>query len=479
MLELNRTSYSAPKRPIKVIQFGAGNFLRAFCDAMIQGANQEYNFNGNVAIVEYMGAELVKQINKQNGLYQLVLQGLLDGKPTRETQIIDSISLAINPDQDYVQFLALAAEPDVRYVISNTTEAGIVFDANDDVLAKPAKSFPAKLTQLLFARYQWTKGAPDKGFIILPCELIEDNGIILKQICLQYAKLWKLEDGFINWLATANYFCSTLVDRIVTGYPKNDDTLLNSLPYADKLVVVAEPYYSWIISGADAIKNELIFNQAQFNVKLVADLAPYRQLKVRLLNAVHTALVPVAYLLGIDEVRLATEDKLIGQFLTKLIENEIIPTLAVTEVEAKQFASEVMQRFANPYIVHLLMSIALNSVSKFVARDLPIIKDYQQKFNQAPDALSLALAALLVFYRGKRGNEIIGLNDNSEILDFCQQVWSSNELTIEQKVQKLLQNSLLWGEDLSRNVQLMNAVSAQVEIIVNQGMPVAVKELLN
>lgn len=478
MMDLNRNNYVTYTRPIKVIQFGAGNFLRAFCDMMVQQANQSCNFNGNIAVVEYITAELANQINKQDGLYQLVLQGLVNNIPVRETRVVDSISAAINPKVDYMRFMDLAREPEVRYIISNTTEAGIIFDDSDDDLLNPAKSFPAKLTQLLFARYQFTKGNVNKGFIILPCELIEDNGVVLKKICLKYAELWKLETKFIHWLEVANYFCSTLVDRIVTGFPVNDNKLLVSLPYEDKLVVVAEPYHSWVISGAEHIQDELIFNQSIFNVKLVTDLAPYRQLKVRLLNAVHTAIVPVAYLLGFNEVRLATEDKLVSQFITKLVDDEIIPTLAVTETEARIFANEVMQRFANPYIVHLLISIALNSISKFVARDLPIIKDYQQKFNKIPNALSFSMASLLVFYSGKRSNEIIMLNDDSVILDFCKQVWGYSDATISQKVQQLLQNFVLWGEDLSLNTQLKIEVSKWVDIIINKGITSAVEELL-
>lgn len=479
MQQLNRTSYSGKSRVLKVIQFGGGNFLRAFAGAMIQRANDEFNFNGNIAVVEYMGAQLADTINQQQGLYQLVLQGLVDGKASRETSLIDSITLAVNPQLDFIKFLALAAEPQARYIISNTTEAGITFDAGDSSLTQPGKSFPAKLTQLLYARYQIYKGAKDKGFIILPCELIEDNGVVLKQICLQYASLWQLENNFVEWLNSANYFCSTLVDRIVTGFPKEDKALLESLPYADNLVVVAEPYYSWVISGAEQIREELIFNQAQFNVKLVDDLAPYRQLKVRLLNAVHTALVPVAYLKGINEVRLAIEDKSIADFVERLIYREIIPTLEVSESEAHKFANEVLQRFANPYIVHLLMSIALNSIAKFVARDLPIIKDYQARFNKIPPALALGLAALLVFYRGKRGTSDIALNDGPEILEYCSRIWGNDKLSLENKVRSLLGNQQLWGEDLSLNSALFDLVRQQVVLILDKGIQIAVEGVIN
>lgn len=477
--QLNRTTHPATKRPLKVIQFGGGNFLRGFCDAMIMQLNQRSNFNANIAVVEYMGSELANMINQQQGLYQLVLQGLVGGTATRETELIDCISLAINPAQDFVKYLALAAEPEVRYIISNTTEAGIVFDESDDSLIKPGKTFPAKLTQLLFARYQIYNGVQDKGFILLPCELIEDNGVALREICNRYAKLWRLESGFIQWLNNANHFCSTLVDRIVTGFPRGEQALLASLPYEDRLVVVAEPYSAWVISGAKAVKDELIFNQPFLNVKLVEDLAPYRQLKVRLLNAVHTALVPLAYLLGINEVRVATEDPLINRYLQQLIEREIIPTLAVSEKEAQNFAAEVIERFANPYIVHLLMSIALNSIAKFVARDLPIIKDYCGKYSQIPSRLALALAALLVFYRGKRGDELIELNDNPLILQFCAKIWQDESLTVDEKIYRLLESDLLWGENLAANPALLDSVSGYVRVIIEDGVAAALKGILS
>lgn len=477
--QLNRTTHPATKRPLKVIQFGGGNFLRGFCDAMIMQLNRRGDFNGNVAVVEYMGSELANTINQQQGLYQLVLQGLVAGTATRETELIDCISLAINPAQDFVKYLALAAEPEVRYIISNTTEAGIVFDESDDSLIKPGKTFPAKLTQLLFARYQIYNGAKDKGFILLPCELIEDNGVALREICNRYAQLWRLESGFIQWLNNANHFCSTLVDRIVTGFPRGDQALLAGLPYEDRLVVVAEPYSAWVISGAEAIKAELIFNQSSLNVKLVEYLAPYRQLKVRLLNAVHTALVPLAYLLGINEVRVATEDPLLNRYLQQLIEREIIPTLAVSEKEAQNFAAEVIERFANPYIVHLLMSIALNSIAKFVARDLPIIKDYWSKYSQIPPRLALALAALLVFYRGKRGDELIELNDNPLILQFCAKIWQDESLTVDEKIYQLLESDLLWGENLAANSVLLDSVSGYVRVIIEDGVAAALKGILS
>lgn len=479
MQQLNRTTYPNNKlRPLKIIQFGGGNFLRAFCDNFIQIANDKLGFNGNVEVVQYIGAELGDLINKQNGLYHLVLQGIKDGNPSREISLIDCISLALNPNENYEKYLALATEDEVRYIISNTTEAGIVFDANDTSVELPAVSFPGKLTQLLYARYQFVNGDLKKGYIILPCELIEDNGIALKEICLRYANMWQLPLDFISWLVNGNYFTSTLVDRIVSGYPHGDNELLSQLPYQDELVVVGETFASWVIAGASEVADELIFNNQLFNVKLVDSLDAYRQLKVRLLNAVHTAMVPVAYLYGIGDVKSATEDKLVASYLAQLIHAEIIPTLSVSKEEAENFATEAMSRFANPYVKHLLMSIALNSTSKYATRDLPIVKDYQAIFAKPPKCLTFALAAMIIFYRGKRGNEDITLNDTPAVLDLFANEWSANHSNIEQLVKNILSATTIWGENLANNQLLCSKVVEFVNSILANGIAQSLEEVI-
>lgn len=479
MQQLNRTTYPNNKlRPLKVIQFGGGNFLRAFCDNFIQIANEQLEFNGNVALIQYVGADLGELINKQNGLYHLVLQGIKDGKPSREISLVDSISQAINPHSNYDRYLELAKEQEIRYIISNTTEAGIVFDAKDTSVSTLANSFPGKLTQLLYARYQFVNGDLTKGYIILPCELIEDNGKALKEICLRYANMWQLPLDFIDWVISANYFTSTLVDRIVSGYPHDDRKLLSQLPYQDELVVVGETFASWVIAGADEVADELIFNKPLFNVKLVESLDAYRQLKVRLLNAVHTAMVPVAYLYGIDDVKSAIENPLISNYLTQLIQAEIIPTLSVSKEEAEDFAAEVMARFANPYVKHLLMSIALNSTSKYVTRDLPIVREYQSIFGNPPKCLTLALAAMIVFYRGKRGEEDIALNDSHAVLDLFANEWLVNQNDVAQLVKNILSATAVWGENLADNQLLCGKVIELVNSILDNGIEHTVGEII-
>lgn len=474
---LNRYNVSvAELRPTKVIQFGAGNFLRAFAEYLIQSANEHFGFNGNVAIVQYVSPQGALQINQQDGLYTLLLQGIKDGIAVQEKQIIDCVTQAINPNLDYQAFLALADLPDVRYIISNTTEAGIVFNPADKFSDTPASTFPAKLVQLLYRRFTNVKGDIDKGFIILPCELIENNGSCLKQICEQYADLWSLGRDFGLWLNNANHFCSTLVDRIVPGFPKNTP----ELGYEDKLLTMAEQYYSWIIADAEKIKDELIFNQEAFNVKLVSDLTAYRDLKVRILNGTHSALVPVAYLLGIDTVREAVEDTRVGKFIRQLIFNEIVPTIKIDSSECEEFANDVLERFANPFIEHRLMSIALNSLAKFKTRDLPIILDYQAQFKRVPTHLALSLAALLVFYRGsfaERGR--IDLVDDAQFIAYFKSSWDEFAIdgNIDKLTNQLLKNESVWGVDLSKNIQLTEAISNYVGKILSGSLAKLVEEL--
>ena len=474
---LNRHNVAvAELRPIKVIQFGAGNFLRAFAEYLIQSANEHFGFNGNVAIVQYVSPQGALQINQQDGLYTLLLQGIKNSVVVQEKQIIDCVTQAINPNLDYQAFLALADLPEVRYIISNTTEAGIVFNPTDKFSDMPASTFPAKLVQLLYRRFTSVKGNINKGFIILPCELIENNGLCLKQICEQYVDLWKLGNDFKLWLNNANHFCSTLVDRIVPGFPKSAP----ELGYEDKLLTMAEQYYSWIIADAEKIKDELVFNQEAFNVKLVNDLTVYRDLKVRILNGTHSALVPVAYLLGIDTVREAVEDTRVGKFIRQLIFNEIVPTIKIDSSECEEFAYDVLERFANPFIEHHLMSIALNSLAKFKTRDLPIILDYQAQFKCIPAHLSLSLAALLVFYRGSFAKrEQIDLVDDVQFIAYFKSSWDGFAIdgNIDKLTNQLLKNKSVWGVDLSKNIQLTEAISNYVGKILSGSLAKLVEEL--
>ncbi|WP_383150855.1 tagaturonate reductase, partial [Streptomyces sp. NPDC056697] len=334
-------------------------------------------FNGSVVIVQPLGQGLVEKLNDQTGLYTLYLQGVKNGKAVKEHTVISAVNRGLNLYTQYEEFTKLAENPELRFIFSNTTEAGIAFNENDRLEDRPQSSFPAKLTAFLYYRYQAFHGDNDKGFIIIPCELIDRNGEKLKKIVLQYAALWKLEDQFVNWIKEANTFCCSLVDRIVPGYPRdNIDEITQELGYKDDLVVVGEQFHLWVIEGPQWIRDEFPAHKAGLNTLFVDDMTPYRTRKVRILNGAHTALTPVSYLYGLNTVAESVEHEVIGQFVKELIYDEIIPTLDLSLEELQSFAHAVLERFQNPFIQHFLLSISLNSMSKFKTRDLPSLLEY-------------------------------------------------------------------------------------------------------
>ena len=298
--------------------------------------NKEADFNGSVVVVQPIEFGLVDKLNEQDGLYTLYLQGMNEGKAIEEHSVINSISRGINPYTQHEEYLKIAENPELRFVFSNTTEAGIAYDENDKLEDKPQKSFPGKLTALLYHRFKTFNGEKDKGLIIIPCELIDRNGEKLKEIILKFAELWNLEEGFANWINEANTFCSTLVDRIVPGYPRDTiKEITEELGYEDNLVNVGEHFHLFVIEGPQWIENEFPVKKAGLNVKFVEDMTPYRTRKVRILNGSHTALVPVAYLYGLDTVAESVDHEVIGKFIKDTIYDEIIPTLDLPEEELK------------------------------------------------------------------------------------------------------------------------------------------------
>jgi tagaturonate reductase len=428
MKKLNRVSAGQEKlRPVKVLQFGEGNFLRAFVDWIIDILNEQTEFNGGVQVIQPIRNGMGQLVNAQDGLYHVLLQGIQNGKPLSDSRMITCVHGVLNPYEDKNAFLKSAENVDLKFIVSNTTEAGIAFsesDASPDILPE---SFPGKLTVLLHHRFTFLKGAADKGLILLPCELIEKNGENLKSCILQYIDHWKLSNEFKQWVIRHNTFCNTLVDRIVPGFPKeNIGEIQAQLGYEDNLVVKAEPFHLWVIEGPEHIREHLPAEKTNLNVVFTNDLTPYRSRKVRILNGAHTAMVPVAYLNGLRTVKDAIEDPSIGEFIRAAISEEIIPTLDLPESKLKQFASDVIERFQNPYIKHELISISLNSISKFAVRVLPSITTYYQRKGKLPHRLTYALAALFVFYRGKINNETIPLNDSPEILDIFRNAWKND-----------------------------------------------------
>ncbi len=415
-----------PERPETIIQFGEGGFLRGFADWMLQKLNDSGCYTGSVVVVQPIAHGMCDKLVAQNCVYTHIMRGMDDGAPVIRKDIVDVISRCVNPYTDYAAFLALAKEPSFRFIISNTTEAGIVYEPFDAISDAPPKSFPAKLTALLYERFQ--AGLP--GFILLPCELIERNGDKLRKIVLQYASEWALGDAFTEWIATQNHFCNTLVDRIVTGYPKEEDM---GLPYEDAMCDTSEVFHLWVIEGDQTLARELPFSDVGLNVLWTDDLNRYRTRKVRILNGAHTSLVPYAMLRGFDTVKACVDDPDMLAFLRRCIFDEIIPTLDLPKEELRSYAEDVLARFANPYIKHYLSSIALNSVSKFRVRVLPSILTYIERFGKMPPTLLKAFAALLQFYKTDMAN------DDPDVMTFLKKA----------DVPAALANADLWGQDLS------------------------------
>ncbi|MBN3582684.1 tagaturonate reductase [Algoriphagus aestuarii] len=466
MKPLNRTTISTNTRPVKILQFGNGNFLRGFTDYMIEEANDKGVFDGSIQVVQVHSPIADPKMIAQDCLFHVLIRGLKNGKQVDEAKLITCVSDICNPNEDYKAYLDLAKNPDLRFVISNTTESGIQFDPSDIDPSKVPDSFPAKVAALLYLRFLHFKGDPSKGFVFIPCELIENNGGTLKACIDQYATLWKLPNSFTDWLYNACTFCNTLVDRIVPGFPKDSiQEIQGRIGFEDQLAVMAEPFHFWAIEAPDHVKEEYPLDQAGLDVKFVSDLTPFRTRKVRILNGGHTSMVPFAYLSGIRTVREAVEDPVIGKFMREVIFDEIIPTLDMPQEELEKFANDVLERFANPFIHHELISIALNSISKFKVRVLPSLLEYQKKNKTWPPLLVKSLAALLVFYKGEVNGEFIPLKDDPAILEFFKEAWKLP--TTEASVHKILSEDTYWGLDLSQQEGLSALVSKEAAALFN------------
>ena len=468
-----------PKYTERIIQFGTGNFLRGFFDWQIDLLNETGDLDTGIVVLKSTDSKK-PSLNLQDGLYTVVTRGLDDeGEVIEEARLITSVNRQLEINQDYEAFLELAHNLNLRTIVSNTTEAGIVYDSGATVEGNLLQTFPANLTQLLFERYKKTEGDAEAGFCILPCELIDDNGAKLKEIVMRHTDDWNLGEGFKRWLEHANTFYSTLVDRIVTGYPEDAESLQAKLGYDDVFMTVAEPFYFFAIQGP---KEPLALLKIETlpNVIITDDIAPYKQRKVGLLNAAHTSLVPVAYLAGIDTVREAVEDEVVGSYLSKLLEEELIPSLDLPKDELEAFAKSVVRRFKNPFIEHKLLDISLNSISKVVARLLPRLQQYREKFGELPKRLVFALAVQLYFYRAKRNGAAFALKDEGAVLTILDKTWSafeSGRLTLPEVAQNLLQASELWQQDLTQIEGVSNLVQSYLEAIHQHGIREATAQL--
>jgi len=482
---------SLAELPERILQFGEGNFLRSFVDWMINAMNGRGLFGGRAVVVQPIEQGLVDVLNEQDGLYTLILRGLQGGKIVERREIITAISRGINPYQDWPAFLVAAAQPDLRFVVSNTTEAGIAYVEEPRPAGKCPASFPAKVAALLAERFSRVGGNPAKGLIFLPCELIDKNGEQLRSCVLRHAAAWGLSREFVRWVSEHNRFLNTLVDRIVPGYPHEEIPALTAeLGYEDRLLTAAEIFHVWVIEGGGAIAEELPLTQAGLNVIWTSDLQPFRTRKVRILNGAHTMMALAAYLADLDTVRQCVEDPVFGRYVRRGVFDEILPLLPLPVEETRAFAEDVMERLANPFIKHNLISIALNSVSKYRVRVLPSLLEYRAAHHRLPPALAFSLAALLAFYRGTgikdgaliatRPSGPYAVKDDAPVLEAFADQWRafSRHRDVTALCRSILARTNFWGEALGALPDLVEGVSAHLSRILQVGVRDAMGTLL-
>jgi len=483
---LNKNLTGKKARPVKVVQFGEGNFLRGFVDYMIDIANEKGVFDGDIVLIKPIEYGNLDMFHAQDCQYTVSLRGIVDGEAKIFNRIVTSAAEAVDAGREYEKYMKLAEIDTLRFVVSNTTEAGIVFDPTDEFDQNPPKSFPGKLTKFLHHRFETFGNDPAKGLVMLPVELIDDNGIMLKRCVMQLTDLWELGDTFKSWAEEACIFASTLVDRIITGYPRdNENEEFEKLGYEDHLLVTGEPFALWVIESARDISKELPLPQAGLPVIFTDDQKPYKQRKVRILNGAHTSFVLASYLAGNDYVKESMDDEEIHSFMVKTIFDEVIPTLSLPREELEEFAGAVIRRFQNPYVKHALLSISLNSVSKWRARCLPSFLGYVEKYGSLPAHLTFSLAALMAFYTGSeiRGDALIGhrgsqeyeILDDKSVLAFFREY--SSKSTVE-FVTAFLSSQDFFGQDLNETEGLNKEICTYLDDIKESGMRKALCRIL-
>ena len=479
MRPLNKQTAPKAERPERIIQFGEGNFLRAFVDWIVYNMNEKTDFNSSVVVVQPIEKGMIDMLNAQDCLYHVNLQGLDKGEVVNNIECIDVISRAMNPYSQHAEFMKLAEQPEMRFVISNTTEAGIAFDPACKLDDAPAASYPGKLTQLLFHRYKKFNGDPTKGWIIFPCELIFLNGHHLKDCIRKYIELWQLGEEFSKWFEESCAVYATLVDRIVPGFPRKDiQAIQEKIQYEDNMVVQAEIFHLWVIEAPLEVAKEFPADQAGLNVLFVPSEAPYHERKVTLLNGPHTVLSPVAYLSGVDIVRDACQHEVIGKYINKVMFDELMETLNLPKDELQQFAKDVLERFNNPFVEHQVTSIMLNSFPKYQTRDLPGLKTYLERKGELPKGLVLGLAAIITYYKGGKradGADIVP-NDAPEIMKLLSDLWATG--CTRKVAEGILAAESIWGENLNNISGLTDAIKSDLDSIQEKGMLETVKAIL-
>lgn len=451
--------------PETVVQFGAGNFLHGFADWMIDLLNEAGLFGGHVVAVEEHQPALVDVLNSQDGLYTLLLRGVAGGQVVDQRRIVTAVSRALNPRDAWSELVRSFQSPELRFVVSNTTEAGIALVDEPLRPGQSPGSFPAKVAALLYERFQAVCGDPARGLVFLPCELIDRNGATLRQYVQCHAERWNLGGDFAAWVTGSNHFLNTLVDRIVTGHPGDEaPQLMRDLGYEDALLDTGEWFPLWVMEGPRQLAEELPFHRAGLNVVWTDDLTPYRTRKVRILNGAHTATVLAAFHGGLNTVREMVEDPVFGPFVRRTVFDEILPTVPLDERQRTDYAHAVLERFRNPFVRHALLSISLNSVSKWKVRVLPTLLDYVQTRGTLPPLLSFSLAALIHFYRGERSSttswvgrrdgDCYPIRDEAAVLEFFAQVSNADESNRQPRelTAAILGHTSLWVISGSVNV---------------------------
>ena len=465
----------APKTE-RVIQFGEGGFLRAFCDWMIDMANEKAGMDAGVVIVQPIERGMVSMLNEQDGLYTLILRGQVDGKPSKDERIIQSVKRGLSPYEDFEGYLALAHNPDMRIIISNTTEAGIRYEEGDDLTAEPPKSYPAKMTALLYKRFKHFNGDPTKGLCIICCELIENNGSTLHEYVIRHAEYNKLGSDFIDWVEKNCHFCDTLVDRIVPGFPREQiDEIKEEIGYDDNLVVKAELYHLWAIGGPGykGVMKELPLDKAGLHVIFMPSIKQFRDKKVRILNGSHTGMVPIALQMGCETVMDAFNTPAIERFINDMVAEEVIPMIEEDQDELKRFAAGILERFYNPFIKHMLRSISLNSLSKWEARNYPTVRDNWFKAQRIAARECFTFAALMTLYSPKSGFEP---DDTKEFVEYIRANWDSAD--VEATISKIVKESGIFTVDFSEVPAFVPTVAGYVRDIEALGMKDALKKFL-
>ena len=483
---LNKSMTNPKERPIKVLQFGEGGFLRAFVDYMIDVANEKGVFDGNIAIVKPIEFGNLDFFHQQDCQYTLSMRGKENNEAKVVNRVITSVADAVAAIEEYDRYMEYAKLDTLRFVVSNTTEAGIVFDETDKFESNPPKTFPGKLTKFLYARYEHFNGALDKGLIMLPVELIDNNGPALKKCVFQFIDLWNLGAAFKQWVLDACIFGSTLVDRIVTGYPRDDaEKMWEELGYRDNLLDTSELFALWVIEMERDFSEEFPLDKAGMPVIFTDDQKPYKQRKVRILNGAHTSFVLASYLAGNDIVLESMNDETVRKFMMNTIFDEVIPTLTLPENELKDFANAVIERFENPYVKHALLSISLNSVSKWRARCMPSFKGYIEKTGTLPKHLTFSIASLMAFYTGTelRDGALIGTRDGQEYkvmddADVLEFFAANSTKPTKEFVEGYLSNEKFHGEDLTKMEGLVEAVVANLDMIKEKGMRAALETVI-